>query len=368
MAVGKGSDATSPKLKCESLASLGEFGLIDTLVESLGDAAADVLLPAGDDAALWNPGVPVLATADALQEGVHFRTEWGEAEDLGFKSISVNVSDIAAMGGSPKLVLVVLGAPAGADPVWLKGLYRGMAEACRRYGLKVGGGDTFISERVTVALTVLGTPPPAGPITRAGAREGDLIFVTGTLGDAAAGVTYLKARQLEGRLKGKERKTDRGSASERMTPALSRVFRPVARLEEGVAAAEAGASAMIDISDGLAADLLHVTSASGVGARLRGASIPVGSGAKAAESLLGIVPERLALSGGEDYELLITIGPGDADDLIAAMKPTGTLLTSVGEILSVSEGCFLEKQGKKIALEEIGGFDHFRTGGISDAF
>jgi thiamine-monophosphate kinase len=343
-----------------SLASLGEFGLIDDLVKQLGNEAADVLLPVGDDAALWKPDGPVLATTDALLEGVHFRVEWGEAEDLGFKAISVNVSDVAAMGGKPELALVALGVPQETDPLWLEGLYRGMAESCRRYGMKVGGGDTFISERVTVVLTVLGTAPEGGAVTRAGARAGDLLFVTGVLGDAAAGVTYLKARQLEGRLKGKTRRADRGAASESMAPALTRFLRPVARLEEGRAAASAGASAMIDISDGLAADLLHVASASNVGVRLRRSTIPVGSGAKAAESLLGILPERLALSGGEDYELLIAIGPDGADDLVNAMKPTGTILTAVGEVLPVGEGCFLEDGDKRAGLEEIGGFDHFR--------
>ena len=117
---------------------------------------------------------------------------------------------------------------------------------------------------------------------------------------------------------------------------------------------------MIDLSDGLASDVLHIASASKVGVKLRGPSIPVGPGAKAAERLLGAVPLRLALSGGEDYELLIAIRPERADDLIKAMKPTGTPLTAVGEVVPSSDGCFLEDGGKEIELEKIGGFDHFR--------
>jgi len=335
--------------------------LISDLVKHLGDEAADVLLPFGDDAALWTPGGPVLATADALLEGVHFRTEWGEAEDLGFKAMSVNVSDIAAMGGSPALALVTLGVPREIDPAWLGALYAGMADACRLYGMKVGGGDTFVSERLALALTVLGTPPPTGAVTRAGARPGDLLFVTGSLGDAAAGLAYLKARQLEGRSKGKARKAGRGAAAESMEQGLARFLSPLARLDEGRVAASAGVSAMIDLSDGLASDVLHIASASKVGVKLRGSSIPIGPGARAAESLLGTAPLRLALAGGEDYELLMATSPDRADELLAAMTATGMPLTAIGEVLPAGGGCFLEDDGKRTDLAEIGGFDHFRV-------
>jgi thiamine-monophosphate kinase len=346
----------------DSLAALGEFGLISELVKELGDAASDVLLPVGDDAALWDPKGQALATADALMEGVHFRVDWGGPEDLGFKAVSVNVSDVAAMGGRPDLALVVLGVKPETDPSWLRGLYRGMAEACRRYGMKVGGGDTFLSERIVISMTVLGTPSPSGSVKRAGARIGDTLFVTGTLGDAAAGLAYLKARQLEGRLKGKTRKASRGASSKLMATGLRRLLRPTARLDEGRAAASAGASAMIDISDGLAADALHLADASGVGIRLRGSSIPIGAGARAAEGLLGLAPERLALSGGEDYELLIAISPDRSEHIVSALEHTGTPLTAVGEVVPADQGCFLEAEGVRTALNEIGGFDHFRRG------
>jgi thiamine-monophosphate kinase len=343
------------------LSALGEFGLIADLVSELEGAAADVLVPEGDDAAVWNAGGPALATTDAMMEGVHFRREWTSPEDLGFKAISVNVSDIAAMGGEPSLSLIALGIPADEDAGWIKGLYRGMAVACDRYGLKVAGGDTFRSPRLALVLTVLGVPPAGGAVTRAGAEVGDLLFVTGDLGEAAAGYSYLKARQLEGRSKGKTRKSKRGSVESAMAGALDRFLRPVARLEEGRAAAAAGASAMIDISDGLAGDALHIASASGVGIVLSKASLPLGEGARTAESLLGESPERLVLCGGEDYELLIAVPPEAGEGLATAVESTGTRITRVGQVVPRSRGCVLEDGVTRVDLAGLGGYDHFKA-------
>jgi thiamine-monophosphate kinase len=296
-----------------------------------------------------------------LTEGVHFRTDWTSPEDLGFKSISVNVSDIAAMGGRPSLALVALGLSPELASNWTAGLYRGMAEACRLYGLKIGGGDTFRKERLTLAVTVLGIPPLSGAVTRSGAKVGDIVFVTGDLGDAAAGLAYLKARQLEGRLKGKTRKSGRGAAAEEMAGAISRLSRPVARVAEGEAAASAGASAMIDISDGLAADASHLASASGVGVLIQAEKLPIGGAAHAAERLLGETPKRLALSGGEDYELLIAVPPDKAKGLESAVGATGTKIAEVGKIVAAGEGVKLENEGSTMELSALGGFDHFKT-------
>lgn len=343
------------------MSGLGEFGLIGELVRELGDAAADVLIPEGDDAAVWDAGGPALATTDAMMEGVHFRLEWTTPEDLGFKSISINVSDIAAMGGEPSISLVALGLSPDADPDWVRGLYRGMAGACRRYGLRIAGGDTFVSPKLAVVLTILGRPPAGGAVTRAGARHGDLLFVTGELGEAAAGHCYLKARQLEGRSKGKTRKSRRGGIESAMAGAVSRFLRPVARLEEGRAAAAAGASAMIDISDGIAGDALHIASSSGVGLVLDRASLPLGAGARTAESLLGESAERLALCGGEDYELLMAVPPEAGDRLAKAIESIGTRVTHVGHVVPRSRGCVLEAEGGSVDLESLGAFDHFRA-------
>jgi thiamine-monophosphate kinase len=341
--------------------ALGEFGLIRGLVGELGDAAAEILLPEGDDAAVWDPGGPALVTTDALTEGVHFRADWTSPEDLGFKAISVNVSDIAAMGGRPSLALVALGTGADTKAKWAAGLYRGLADACRHYGLKIGGGDTFRMEKVTIVITALGVPPPGGPVGRSGASEGDILYVTGELGEAAAGLAYLKARQLEGRLKGKTRKSGRGKVEEEMAGAVSRFLRPVARVAEGEAAAAAGASAMIDISDGLAGDAGHLGSASGVGVVIHAAALPIGGGALTAERMLGETPKRLALSGGEDYELLISVPPGKSKELESAVASTGTKITAVGEVVAVESGCKLENEGATMDLSGLGGYDHFKV-------
>ncbi len=359
---GKGKGGRSggaPSRAGPSLSSLGEFGLIRSLVRELGDRAAGVLLPEGDDAAVWNTGGKILASADGMAEGVHFRTDWTSPEDLGFKAISINVSDIAAMGGEPSLALVALGLPPESDPAKIGGVYRGMAEGCRRYGLKIGGGDTFSSEKLVIVVTILGEPPPSGAVTRAGAVDGDLLFVTGELGDAAAGLAYLRARQLEGRSKGKVRKAGHGSTASAMAAAVSRLLRPEARLAEGKAAAASGVSAMIDISDGIAGDALHLASASEVGILLRASSLPVGLGARMAEGLLGESPERLALCGGEDYELLVSVSPERAPSLAEAMERTGTKLTLVGEVHSKVRGCVLEEDGSTVKLETVRGYDHF---------
>jgi thiamine-monophosphate kinase len=362
-AARRGAEAPSgPRGRARSpLSAVGEFRLIADLVRELGDAAADVLIPEGDDAAVWEAGGTALATIDALMEGVHFRREWTSPEDLGFKAVSVNVSDIAAMGGEPSLSLVALGLPAGEDADWIGGLYRGMAAACSRYGLKIAGGDTFRSPTLAIALTVLGRPPAGGAVTRAGARAGDLLFVTGELGEAAAGYSYLKARQLEGRSKGKTRKSDRGSVESAMKGALDRFLRPEARLGEGRAAAAAGASAMIDISDGIAGDALHMASASGVGVVLSKGSLPLGEGSRTAEKLLGESMERLVLCGGEDYELLISVPAEAGGSLASAVESTGTRVTHVGRVVAKSGGCVLEDGETRVDLADLGGFDHFKS-------
>jgi len=185
--------------------------------------------------------------------------------------------------------------------------------------------------------------------------------VTGRLGEAAAGLSYLKARQLQGRSKGKTRKSRRGVVETAMAGAVSRFLRPVARLAEGKAAAGAGVSAMIDISDGIAGDALHIASASGVGVVLRKDLLPLGQGARTAEGLLGEIPERLALCGGEDYELLMAVPSESAGRLARAIELTGTPLTHVGRVVSRSQGCVLEDEGSSVELESLGGFDHFKA-------
>lgn len=323
----------------EDVAALGEFGLIRRLVERLPEGAGVVLGP-GDDAALVEVagGTRLLATADLLVEGVHFDLAFSRPEDVGFKALTVNVSDVAAMGGTPRFALVSLGA-GPAEPVErLEALYDGLAEAARAHGVAVVGGDTVRSERLVVSVAVLGEPPPRGPVTRAGARPGDVLCVTGTLGAAAAGLALLRAGE-------DPRARD---LAERWPGLLEAHRRARARVAEGRAAAEAGARAMIDVSDGLLGDAGHLCEASGVGVVLDPASIPRAPGVDEVVAWLGGAPLGLPSGGGDDYELLIAVPPDRVEELARASAPTP--LTQIGRFteelgLRAEDGTPLEPHG-----------------------
>jgi thiamine-monophosphate kinase len=232
----------------------------------------------GDDAALVRiGGAVVAASADALVDGVHADLRLTSLGDLGWKALAVNVSDLAAMGCLATRALVTVSAPA-ADVVGP--LYEGLLAAAEAFGCAIVGGDLTAAERLVVSVSVLGdggVDPP--PVLRSGAHAGDEIWVTGPLGAAAAGLRALLAGEREGSL-------------------VVAHARPTPRVAEGVAARELGATAMIDVSDGLAGDLGHVLDASGVGCALD--DVPVAAGATASE----------ALAGGDDYELVWCCPPG----------------------------------------------------------
>jgi thiamine-monophosphate kinase len=229
----------------------------------------------GDDAAVLDGGL--LFCTDVLTEGVHFDLRWSTPADVGWKALAVNLSDLAAMGGTPRAAVcgVVLGAGRKGEA---DDLAAGLMAAAAELGCPLVGGDTVVGAALTVTVAVIGESPDGGPVLRRGAAPGDSVFVTGPLGGSRAALAALR----------------RG---EEPDPAgLARLRRPVPRLVEGRTAAAAGATAMIDLSDGLSSDLAHLCRASGVGARLEAAAIPVGPGAGVDE----------ALSGGDDYELCFT--------------------------------------------------------------
>jgi thiamine-monophosphate kinase len=238
----------------------------------IGDDAAAVRIRGGHD------DDPLLLAADALVEGVHFDLGLSTLADVGWKALAVNVSDIAAMGGTPLDALVTLVVPRALP---LAGFYEGLAESAEEYGCRVVGGDLSTSPGDTLCVSVALTGRCDGhqPVSRAGARPGDTVFVTGPLGASAAGLRFL----ISPLAKSVPDVTERLIAAHR---------RPRARVREGIAAARAGASAMIDVSDGLATDLGHLAVASNVGVRL--SEVPVAEGAELEE----------AIGGGEDYELL----------------------------------------------------------------
>ena len=255
----------------------------------------------GDDAAVVGlaSGVRALMATDLVVEGVHVDTDLSGPEDIGYKALMVTVSDFAAMGARPAYALVSLAAPPGTD---LDALGAGLAEAAEEAACVVVGGDLSESSLLVVSTAVVGVAEPGGPdpLLRSGARPGHRLFVTGPLGRSAAGLRILRSSHPE------------GESDERVPDLVRAHRRPVARLAEGEASRRSGASAAIDLSDGLLADLTHLAGASGVGVDLD--AVPVADGASREE----------ALSGGEDYELLVATGaPGE---LVAAFASAGLAL------------------------------------------
>jgi len=309
----------------ESASDLGEFALIERLLSRVRPFVGDgsTFGPGDDAASLPVEGDSVLVTTDLLIEGIHFDLEISSFEDVGWKALAVNVSDIAAMGGEPSYALVGLGAPPEIAVADLERLYAGFGACARAFHVALAGGDSVRADRVTIAVTLLGNTGDASPVRRNGAAVGDVVCVTGAVGGAAAGLALLRGAK-EG---------DAGAVAllERFPALATSHRRPVPRVREGRGAATTGATAMIDVSDGLGQDLDHIRAASDAGASIATSSVPISEGVEAVAEWRGVDPIRLAVGGGDDYELLITVKPGDLDALIAAVAPTP--LTPIGEII-----------------------------------
>jgi thiamine-monophosphate kinase len=331
---------------------LSEDQLIEAIARLLSGEEPGVVVGIGDDAAVVVPGAgqPVLTT-DLLVEGVHFERGTISARDLGAKAITVNVSDIAAMAGSPRYALVSLAIPADVEAAWVMELYGGMREVCAEHALVLVGGDTNRAELVVLSVTVVGEVAPGRALTRSGAQVGDAIVVTGSLGASAGGLALSRAPDAASLL------------SQPWARGLLEAFeRPVARVGEAQVLARAGATAMMDLSDGLAKDLSRLCLASEVGARVRTDDVPISLELAAGADALGVDALRLALSGGEDYELLATM-PRDAvqaarDEL---REGFGVPLTEVGEIVEGAGMIAVGPDGKEVGLEPEG-WDHFARG------
>jgi len=305
-------------------APLGEFELIAKLRERLPPAPARLRLGSGDDAAVTLPAGATATSVDALVEGVHFRREDGfSLEDVGAKALATALSDLAAMGAEPGEAYVVLGVPPDLGEAELLALADGLAEVAAETGTAVAGGDVSRSPVLSLAITVVGhAPRPELLISRGGARPGDLLVVTGELGGAAAGLLLLQRPELGA-----------GLGAETAERLRHRQLRPTARLRAGAALAAAGATAMIDLSDGLAGDAAHVAAQSQAALRIDAAAVPLAKGLAEVAAAAGRDPLELAASGGEDYELLAAI---PAQRLTEAATRIGeaaeTSLTPVGEV------------------------------------
>ncbi|BCW96489.1 MAG: thiamine-phosphate kinase [Fimbriimonadales bacterium] len=301
------------------------------LLQGIGDDTA--VLQVGDQTLLW--------TTDMLVEGVHFRLDWTDAAALGWKALAVNLSDLAAMGGEPVGVLLSLALPPEYTEGWLDAFVEGFAACAQSFGVALLGGDTNRAERMVIDVSALGAVQGA-PVLRSGARAGDWLLVSGGLGGSRAGLEALQA----------------GEASEvDLTPH----FRPQPRLQVGAQARALGATAMMDISDGLAADLPKLLRASGVGAVVCAAHIPVHPVAAQWAHRRGLDPLAFAIAGGEDYELLIAAPPPVAQQLLERVPAeTGVPLTRIGEVHAAQELWLEYPDGRRESFA-IAGWDHFRA-------
>jgi thiamine-monophosphate kinase len=337
----------------------------DVLVERLQRLFAtrrrDVLLGIGDDAAVVAGTGRLVATTDALVEGSDFRKD-ADPRRLGRKALNVNLSDLAAMGATPLWALLALGLPRRTDPAWLDAFAEGFREVAQEHGAAVVGGDLSAAPVFFASVTVLGRAPEKGLLRRDGARSGDSLYVSGTLGSAAAGFLLLEAGY---RLR--PDKTVKCPGRTRLLKAraveVARLIRhhvdPRPTLDLGRALAGGGvASAAIDLSDGLSRDLHRLCRASGLSATLQIDSLPVDTGIRELGGLVRLDPLRLALFGGEDYGLLFTVPRRKrplADRLAArfAIRAIGTM-DDRGEPGTV----LLRTAGGERPLPDAG-WDHF---------
>lgn len=308
----------------------------------------DLRLGIGDDAAVGSPraGCEWVLSCDALLDDVHFRAESYPADSVGYKALVRATSDLAAMGATPRLFLLTLALPADRVGKWLDGFLRGMGRAARLLGMKLVGGDTTKGAKTSISITVAGEIGHGRAVKRSGARPGDLVFVSGRLGQAALGLELMNAR---GR-----------AAGTRESPGLARLLQPhlypKIRIELGAWLAQHRvASAMMDISDGLSTDLSRLCKASGVGARLSAGQIPCVKIPDATARLLHrrqLDPLRMALHGGEDYELLFTVPRRNLKWLRAA--PGFSEITQIGEIERGSGITIVGVNGRAKRLEPAG--------------
>ncbi|MCM2264173.1 MAG: thiamine-phosphate kinase [Desulfuromonadales bacterium] len=325
------------------LGDLGEFGLIDSIRARVG-AAPGVYRGIGDDAAeLEIPaGHRLLTSTDLLLEEVHFRFAWTSAYDLGRKAVAVNLSDVAAMGGLPRFVYVGLACPADAEVAQLDAFVTGVLDEAAEHGVILVGGDTCRSPGPwVISVTVEGTAPAGTAVGRDGAHPGDLVLVSGTLGDSALAL-------------------DLWQQGKTPDPWLAtRHNRPLPRIALGRELALAGlATAMIDLSDGVASDLEHILQASKAGAEILSSALPL---SPAFRTQLERRPELfdLALGGGEDYELLCTVPAARAEEALSAGTRTGVPLTIIGTVMERGAGFRLRDAAGGVRPLRVRGYDHF---------
>ncbi len=320
--------------------AISEFGLIKRYFSRGMAARGDVLLGVGDDAALLTPaaGESLALSMDTLVEGVHFPLHTSP-DDIGYKTVAVNLSDMAAMGAEPAWMLLGLTLPA-VDERWLQGFSEGLSQLAAEHGVALVGGDTSRGP-LTITLQICGFVPPGQALRRDGAKVGDLIYVTGQLGDAGLGLQLALDR------------TELILAPSRRDYFISRLQRPTPRVAVGLAL-RGLATAAIDISDGMAGDLGHILVSSGVGATVNLDSLPVAAEVKGG----GDEWWRLPLTAGDDYELCFTLPAGNEVALSQALQAIDCAVTCIGQI-EVLPGLRLTSDRGDAIPYHAGGYQHF---------
>jgi thiamine-monophosphate kinase len=352
------------RTKDPTIRALGELGLLRRLRAMTPPLPPDVVAGIGDDASILrtSPGLAVVATVDVLVEGTDFRWEWCPAEAVGQKGVTVSLSDIGAMGAVPRYALVALGLPPEMPVRRVDALNRGIWKTAEAAGVAVVGGDISEAPCLILSLTVIGEGEAERLVRRSGAKAGETIWVTGPLGRAATGLQALKAgyRITHSGVTGRRGQKIASQYRKALWETIQAQLYPVARYREGRLLAEAGiASAMIDLSDGLASDLTRVAEESGVGVRIYASRIPMDSHTRQASRLLGLDPLKLAVAGGEDFELLFTSAAEPATVRDTLVRNGFARPHPVGEVRSKEEGLFLVgSRGRREPLE--GGYEHFR--------
>jgi thiamine-monophosphate kinase len=334
-----------------------EFDLIARLVQVVEaarddgaastDRGAEVLIASGDDAAVTAPRGVTATSVDTFVEGTHFRRETAGLEAVGRKAMAAALSDLAAMGAAPGEAYVQLGVPPDLDTDGAVELGTGLAAMAAAHDVGLIGGDVTRAPVLLLGMTVVGHAGTAGElVSRAGATPGDVVVVTGELGGAAAGLLLLERPEVGAALPG-----------EVVDGLRRRQLDPVPRLGAGRALAGAGATAMIDLSDGLGGDALHVAAASGVRMEIELGAVPSQAGVEQVAAAAGVDPRDLVVGSGEDYELLATVPPPAVAGARAAVEEAGTGLTEIGRV-APGEGVILrEPDGSE---RPPAGFDQLR--------
>jgi thiamine-monophosphate kinase len=332
------------------VSELGEFGLIELLADIVDrtkhpqdSSWQRLLIGIGDDAAAWQGDSSIqLATTDSLIQDTHFDLNITTWEELGWKAIAVNLSDIAAMGGIPKYTLISLALPGELETDCVSSLYQGMAQIANQFGVAIIGGNIASASRTMITVTVLGSLESKSALTRSAAVPGDQVAVTGYTGLSAAGLKMLKQKL---------------SFDAETSRLLRRAhLQPTPRINEGQVLLRHGVKVAIDISDGLIADLTHICKASKVSARINKDSVPIHP---ILQSNFKSDCQQLALSGGEDYELLFTTSSQVINQVKQAISCP---MTVIGEITKGTPGqvTLIDAAGKSIPWRQ-GGWEHFKS-------